>query len=136
MRTFILIIAILGLATCFEVNATSNQLDSCLKQVKATSHGAFSALQDGLSKNWIDTVKFLFETGAEGVQSYEDCKAVESKDLQDWITGNTSTQTQTCLGMAVMTFDSFKLAIHDKSLKAMVQAVSCLDVFSQTCMLE
>ena len=30
MRTFILIIAILGLATCSEVNATSNQLDKCL----------------------------------------------------------------------------------------------------------
>ena len=135
MRTAILIFALLGLALC-SIEATNNQADVCLKALKVTTHEVFTSVSNGLSKNWLDMTKYLFETGADAIQNYEDCSKMKTEDLLAWITGNTGVKTQTCIGLAVFVLVDFQQAIKSKEMKDVITAVSALDQMNQTCMLE
>jgi hypothetical protein len=95
-----------------------NTLDTCLRQVKASMHEASVATQFGLSKNYLDMAKDLLETGADAIQSYEDCRQVDISAVVAWISVNTSTATQTCIEEMIWLYGFLRAAVADMKAHA------------------
>lgn len=110
----IAIIALLITAIiCQAPTPAVNTLDTCLKQVKASMHEVAVATQLGLGKNFLDMAKDLLESGADAIQSYEDCRQVDIFAVLKWISDNTSTATQACIGDMVTLYGNLMIAIED-----------------------
>ena len=110
----IAIIALLITAiVCQAPTPAVNSLDTCLRQVKASMHEAAVATQVGLTKNYLDMAKHFLETGADAIQSYEDCRNVDTAAVLAWITTNTSTATQDCLRDMIMLYANLQTAVAD-----------------------
>ena len=110
----IAIIALLITAiVCQAPTPAVNTLDTCLRQVKLTIHEDQAATQLGLAKNWLDLVKGSLESGADAIQSYEDCRNVDTAAVLAWITTNTSTATQDCLRDMIMLYANLQTAVAD-----------------------
>ena len=110
----IAIIALLITAiVCQAPTPAVNSLDTCLRQVKASMHEAAVATQVGLTKNYLDMAKDLLETGADAIQSYEDCRNVDISAVLAWISTNTSAATQACIGDMVMLYGNLQQAVAD-----------------------
>jgi hypothetical protein len=120
----IAIIALLITAiVCQAPTPAVNTLDTCLKQVKSSMHEAAVATQLGLAKNWLDMAKDALETGADAIQSYEDCRNVDISAVLAWISTNTSAATQACLGDMIMLYGSLQAAVKDMKAGAATSVI-------------
>jgi hypothetical protein len=95
-----------------------NTLDTCLRQVKASMHEASVATQFGLSKNYLDMAKDLLETGADAIQSYEDCRKVDISAVAAWISVHTSAATQACIEEMIWLYGFLQAAVADMKAHA------------------
>ena len=93
-------------------------------------------LQTGLVKNWQDLAKMALETGANGIQTYEDCAKTEMDDIGEWAFANLDAQTQQCINFGIVVAKDFRDAIKSKDIDKLAKGVTDLDVLSQHCMLE
>jgi hypothetical protein len=117
MRVAIIALLITAIV-CQAPTPAVNTLDTCLRQVKASMHEAAVATQFGLSKNYLDMAKDLLETGADAIQSYEDCRQVDISAVLAWISVNTSTATQACIGEMVVLYANLQAAVADMKAHA------------------
>jgi hypothetical protein len=121
-----------------------NNFDSCLKQVKTVTRDALATAQLGLKETWLDMVEKLLNTGADAIQTYEDCKAVALPDVMMWIDQHASPAQEKCLSDAIKTlmdFGNAKKHMEAKADKATILAdwaevVGDLDTFTNDCFLE
>jgi hypothetical protein len=112
MRVAVIALLITAIV-CQAPTPAVNTLDTCLKQVKASIHEAAKAAQLGLSKNFLDMAKDLLETGADAIQSYEDCRQVDISAVLKWSSDNTSTETQACIVDMLTLYANFVITVED-----------------------
>lgn len=138
------IIAFAILISLVHTQAPTASFDTCLKQVKASTHEVLAAAQLGLKGDWLNMVQDALETGADVIQTYEDCKVVVLSDVMMWIDQHASPAQEKCLSdmiKTLMDFGTAKKHMQSGADKATILAdwalvVGDLDTFSNDCMLE
>merc|ERR1712228_219941 len=126
MRAAIFIFALLGLTLTARVMSevgTNNSLDVCLKDIKAEAHQNLQALSFGLKKNWLEMAQQILASGADAIQSYEDCMKVQPQDALMWVLANCDAKTQACITYAGMAAASVKNAMNTKKMADVITAV-------------
>jgi len=140
MKTFI----ILALIAFANTQAVVSPVDTCLRSVKHDVDLVLKSAEFGLRTNWLDWAKLGLESMAEGIQSYEDCKVVQTSDALDWITAHATKHQVTCLLEAAGVYVDLKVAVddmkngstHDKIMQDWLNTVTDLNKLAQTCMWE
>merc|ERR1712151_1127652 len=140
MRALVFL-ALIAFATA---QAATNPFDTCLRSVKADVDKLSRSTEFGLQENWLDMAKLFFEAAADGIQSYEDCNAVQTSDVLMWVDAHTNDHQKTCLSDAAAAYLQIKKAISDCTTHApqatiladWLEAVTSLNTLAQTCMWE
>ena len=135
MRVLFVLVAIVAISAVRSQN-TVNHLDTCLTNIKVTTHAAMTGLEDGLQRSWLDMAKWLMTTGADAVQNFEDCRQVNIEDGDQWLMANTSPATQACISLALGVGIDVAAAKSSGKMSDWVHVISDLDKMSQQCMLE
>ena len=141
MKVFVLFLALFAI-TMQQAPAAVNRLDTCLRTVKATTDLTLRAAQYGLTKNFLDMAKLFLESGADRIQSYEDCKLVVTQDVWEWIAANVSRHGQDCIKDSVAVYmllqnagaDMHAGASYNKILADWAAVMGGLDDVSNRCM--
>ena len=101
-------------ATIFaQAPVSVNVFDTCLRDLKVALHQSISSAEYGLQKNYLDMAKLLLESGADFIQTHEDCTQVQATDVLNWVGVHATAAQQACLMQGVSVLGNVTAAVHD-----------------------
>ena len=90
-------------------NTNFYTVESCLTDIEGAYADFMTSIKDARSKNWPDFVKYLLRSGAEGIDSYNNCEKMTQADWFAWIDQHDTTHLKTALNKgAAAVFDLIK----------------------------
>lgn len=96
----------------------ANQFQVCLNDISTAVEKLKEAYQTGRAKNFLDMAKYFMEGGANGIQSYESCHAVQTPDWLGWLDLHVSETVRHCAQDGLVALGELAFSVSDISKHA------------------